>query len=120
MVQAPGGASNLSRGQTGGVAFAGAGASSASATCRFRESIPHSVQPLSTLRTPRRRDARKTRSPEVSHGLEATGGVNIRLAGWNGGRRLPDKPATGCPFRSVSRRASRPMRGGTANYRICE
>ena len=31
------------------------------------------------------------RMPEVSHGLQATGGVNIRLVGWNGGRRRPDK-----------------------------
>src|SRR5271166_1864725 len=62
VVQAPGGASGLSHDETRCAAFAGAGASSASATCRFRESIPHPVQPLSTLRTPRRRDARKTRS----------------------------------------------------------
>src|SRR5271166_5439711 len=62
VVQAPGGASGLSHDETGCAAFAGAGASSASATCRFRESIPHPVQPLSTLQTPRRRDARKTRS----------------------------------------------------------
>jgi hypothetical protein len=61
-VQAPGGASDLSHDETRCAAFAGAGASSASATCRFRESIPHPVQPLSTLRTPRCRDARKTRS----------------------------------------------------------
>ena len=62
VVQAPGGASGLSHDETRCAAFAGAGASSASATRRFRESIPHPVQPLSTLRTPRRRDARKTRS----------------------------------------------------------
>ena len=62
VVQAPGGASGLSHDETRCAAFAGAGASSASATCRFRESIPHPVQPLSTLRTPRCRDARKTRS----------------------------------------------------------
>ena len=62
VVQAPDGASGLSHDETRCAAFAGAGASSASATCRFRESIPHPVQPLSTLRTPRRRDARKTRS----------------------------------------------------------
>ena len=62
VVQAPGGASGLSHDETGCAAFAGAGASSASATCRFRESMPHPVQPLSTLRTPRCRDARKTRS----------------------------------------------------------
>jgi len=62
VVQAPGGASGLSHDETRCAAFAGAGASSASATCRFRESMPHPVQPLSTLRTPRRRDARKTRS----------------------------------------------------------
>src|SRR5208337_3865573 len=62
VVQAPGGASGLSHDETRCAAFAGAGASSASATCRFRESIPHPVQPLSTLRTPRRRDACKTRS----------------------------------------------------------
>ena len=62
VVQAPGGASGLSHDETRCAAFAGAGASSASATCLFRESIPHPVQPLSTLRTPRRRDARKTRS----------------------------------------------------------
>ena len=36
--------------------------------------------------------------PEVSHGLEATGGVNIRLVGWNGGRRLPDKTSDWLPF----------------------
>ena len=42
--------------------FRWCGRRSASATCRFRESIPHPVQPLSTLRTPRRRDARKIRS----------------------------------------------------------
>ena len=29
--------------------------------------------------------------PELSHGLEATGGANIRLVGWNGGRRRRDK-----------------------------
>src|SRR5271167_1853406 len=62
IVQAPGGASGLSHDETECAAFAGAGASSASATCRFRESMPHPVQPLSTLRTPRCRDARKTRS----------------------------------------------------------
>jgi hypothetical protein len=62
VVQAPGGASGLSHSETRCAAFAGAGASSASTTCRFRESIPHPVQPLSTLRTPRCRDARKTRS----------------------------------------------------------
>src|SRR5208283_3525272 len=62
VVQAPGGASGLSHDETRCAVFAGAGASSASATCRFRESIPHPVQPLSTLRTPRCRDARKTRS----------------------------------------------------------
>src|SRR2546421_7992 len=59
---APDGASGLSHGETECAAFAGAGASSASATCLFRESISHPVRPLSTLRTPRRRDARKTRS----------------------------------------------------------
>ena len=62
VVQAPGGASGLSHSETRCAAFAGAGASSASTTCRFRESIPHPVQPLSTLQTPRYRDARKTRS----------------------------------------------------------
>ena len=62
VVQAPDGASGLSHDETRCAAFAGAGASSASATCRFRKSIPHPVQPLSTLRTPRRRDARRTRS----------------------------------------------------------
>ena len=36
VVQAPGGASDLSHDETGCAAFAGAGASSASATCRFR------------------------------------------------------------------------------------
>ena len=51
-------------------AFAGAGASSASATCLFRESIPHPVQPLSTLRTPRCRDARKTRSRPACSALD--------------------------------------------------
>src|SRR3954447_26492404 len=59
---APGGAAALSHIESGCAAFAGAGASSASATCLFRESISHPVQPLSTLRTPRYRDARKTRS----------------------------------------------------------
>ncbi len=38
VVQAPGGASGLSHDETGCAAFAGAGASSASATCQFRES----------------------------------------------------------------------------------
>src|ERR1035437_4006615 len=37
----PGGASGLSHSETRCPAFAGAGASSASTTCRFRESIPH-------------------------------------------------------------------------------
>src|SRR5712671_5316933 len=44
--------------------------SSASTTCRFRESIPHPVQPLSTLRTPRYRDARKTRSRPACSALD--------------------------------------------------
>src|SRR5271165_2535971 len=48
VVQAPGGASGLSHDETRCAAFAGAGASSASATCRFRESIPHPVQPRPT------------------------------------------------------------------------
>src|SRR5205823_2042562 len=42
----------------------------ASTTCRFRESIPHPVQPLSTLRTPRYRDARKTRSRPACSALD--------------------------------------------------
>ena len=41
VVQAPGGASGLSHDETGCAAFAGAGASSAYATRRFRESMPH-------------------------------------------------------------------------------
>jgi DNA invertase Pin-like site-specific DNA recombinase len=40
----------------------GESASSAAAISRFRESIPHPIRPLSMLRTPRCRDARKTRS----------------------------------------------------------
>src|SRR6266481_1055898 len=36
----------------------------------FRESIPHPVQPLSTLRTPRYRDARKTRSRPACSALD--------------------------------------------------
>jgi len=48
----------LSHSESGCAAFAGAGASSATAISRFRESIPHPVQPLSTLRTPRCRGAR--------------------------------------------------------------
>ena len=70
VVQAPGGASDLSHSETRCAAFAGAGASSASTTCRFRESIPHPVQPLSTLRTPRCRDARKTRSRPACSALD--------------------------------------------------
>ncbi len=70
VVQAPGGASDLSHSETRCAAFAGAGASSASTTCRFRESIPHPVQPLSTLRTPRYRDARKTRSRPACSALD--------------------------------------------------
>jgi hypothetical protein len=53
---APGGASVLSQGENGCAAFAGVGASSASATCLFRESISHPVRLLSTLRTPRCRE----------------------------------------------------------------
>src|SRR3954462_3092245 len=67
---APGGASALSHNESGCAAFAGAGASSASATCLFRESIPHPVRPLSTLRTPRCRDARKTRSRPACSALD--------------------------------------------------
>ena len=70
VVQAPGGASDLSHSEIRCAAFAGAGASSASTTCRFRESIPHPVQPLSTLRTPRYRDARKTRSRPACSALD--------------------------------------------------
>src|SRR5258708_22979912 len=70
VVQAPGGASGLSHSETRCAAFAGAGASSPSTTCRFRESIPHPVQPLSTLRTPRCRDARKTRSRPACSALD--------------------------------------------------
>ena len=70
VVQAPGGASDLSHSETRCAAFAGAGASSASATCPFRESISHPVRPLSTLRTPRCRDARKTRSRPACSALD--------------------------------------------------
>src|SRR5439155_13979714 len=67
---APGGASALSHNESGCAAFAGTDASSASATCLFRESIPHPVRPLSTLRTPRCRDARKTRSRPACSALD--------------------------------------------------
>src|SRR5207249_10336956 len=67
---APDGAPSLSHGETECAAFAGAGASSASATCLFRESISHPVRPLSTLRTPRCRDARKTRSRPACSALD--------------------------------------------------
>src|SRR4029077_4327114 len=60
----------LSHGENGCAAFAGAGASSASAICAFRESISHPVRPLSTLRTPRYRDARKTRSRPACSALD--------------------------------------------------
>ena len=59
---APGGAPVLSPNENRCAAFAGASASSASATSRFRESIPHAIRPLPTLRTPRYRDARRARS----------------------------------------------------------
>jgi len=59
---APGGAPVLSPDENRCAAFAGASASSASATSRFRESIPHPIRPLPTLRTPRYRDARRARS----------------------------------------------------------
>src|SRR3954454_17437699 len=67
---APDGASGLSHNENGCAAFAGAGASSASATCLFRESISYPVRPLSTLRTPRCRDARKTRSRPACSALD--------------------------------------------------
>ena len=89
VVQAPGGASGLSHDETRCAAFAGAGASSASATCQFRESIPHPVQPLSTLRTPRRRDARKTRS------LPACSALNGPDFHWQAHSSFPLAPRTG-------------------------
>jgi hypothetical protein len=53
--------------------------------------------------------------PEVSHGLEATGGVNIRLVGWNGGRRRPDKAgdSADCYRSTTSGRAE--WRGSCSN-----
>lgn len=89
VVQAPDGASGLSHDETRCAAFAGAGASSASATCRFRESIPHPVQPLSTLRTPRRRDARKTRSRPACSALN---GPDFH---WQAHSSFPLAPRTG-------------------------
>ena len=89
VVQAPGGASGLSHDETGCAAFAGAGASSASATCRFRESMPHPVQPLSTLRTPRCRDARKTRSRPACSALN---GPDFH---WQAHSSFPLAPRTG-------------------------
>ena len=62
LLSAPGGATALSHNDDGHAAFAGTGPGSASTTSRFRGSITHPVHPLSTLRTPRYRDARKTRS----------------------------------------------------------
>jgi hypothetical protein len=59
---APGGEPVLSPDENRCAAFAGASASSASATSRFRESIPPPIRPLPTLRTPRYRDARRVRS----------------------------------------------------------
>ena len=86
---APGGASALSHIESGRAAFAGAGASSASATCLFRESIPHPVQPLSTLRTPRYRDARKTRSRPACSALD---GPDLH---WQAHTSFPIAPRTG-------------------------
>ena len=91
VVQAPGGASGLSHSETRCAAFAGAGASSASTTCRFRESIPHPVQPLSTLRTPRRRDARKTRSRPACSALD---GPDFH---WQAHSSFPIAPRTRLP-----------------------
>src|SRR5208282_4249993 len=91
VVQAPDGASGLSHDETRCAAFAGAGASSASATCRFRESIPHPVQPLSTLRTPRRRDARKTRSRPACSALH---GPDLH---WQAHSSFPLAPRARCP-----------------------
>src|SRR4051812_12332607 len=88
---APGGAAALSHTESGCAAFAGAGASSASATCLFRESISHPVQPLSTLRTPRYRDARKTRSRPACSALN---GPDLH---WQAHTSFLSHPAHGSP-----------------------
>jgi len=61
LLLAPGGAAALSHSESGHAAFAGAFSSSASATSPFRDSIRSPMHLLSTLRTPRYHDARKTR-----------------------------------------------------------
>src|SRR5437879_3661301 len=84
--------SGLSHSETGCAAFAGAGASSASATCLFRESISHPVRPLSTLRTPRCRDARKTRSRPA---CSALGGPDLHWQAHIGFSYRTPHPALG-------------------------
>ena len=98
VVQAPGGASGLSMTRPDVLLSLVRAPALPSATCRFREPIPHPVQPLSTLRTPRCRDARKTRSRPACSALN---GPDFH---WQAHSSFPLAPRIRLPPRVVTAR----------------